>query len=94
MKCPNCRSEVSNQDVCPYCGATVYIKDVTSRHQDYSVRRIANSSGIWNVNVIATELRNINYKLHNLETKINIAMIFLCGIFVLLLLLIVMLTLK
>lgn len=27
MKCPVCRSEVGNQQVCPYCGGTVFLQE-------------------------------------------------------------------
>lgn len=92
MKCPKCRSEIGNQPVCPYCGGTVYVQAApTWTPEEYANRTVVpgrqhRSGGM--------DLRELDRRLHNLETRVNLALILLCGSFALLVLALVVLALK
>lgn len=90
MKCPKCRSEVANQQVCPYCGATVYVTNTTwpvdRRNYTAPVPQFGNRQ--------AQEHRGVERKLRLLETKANLILVLQGGCFLLILLALIILALK
>ena len=93
MKCPNCRCEVGNQPVCPYCGATVYLQSASNwNSQEYS-RQGTVSSENRPQRRRGIELKDVDRRVRNLETKINLCLVLLCGNFALMILTIMILAL-
>ncbi len=79
MRCPNCRSEVANDAVCPYCGAVVY-------QQAEPVRRSGTRSGGRN--------RELERRLRALENRLAVSTVLQCGTFVMTVLILVVLALQ
>ena len=94
MKCPNCRCEVGNQPVCPYCGATVYLQAAPSwNNSDYS-RHGVQSADARSQKRRVVELKDVDRRIRNLETKVNLCLVLLCGNFALMILTIIILALR
>ena len=93
MKCPKCRSEVGGQSVCPYCGATVYIQSSNWSTDPYS-RRTLIPGEIQSAARSGYDSQELERRVRNLETKMNLALILQCGSFTLLILTLVVLALK
>lgn len=91
MKCPRCRCEVGSRSVCPYCGSTVYVGDTTWGVQDYSRRT---TTTVPPHGRPSPETRNLERKMRNLETKVNLILVLQGGIFALTMLALIMLVLK
>lgn len=91
MKCPKCRSEVGNQQVCPYCGSTVYINGNSWTNANHSngmpgqqnrLHRADSNSG-----------RDCEQRLRILEKRINMMLVVQLGLFVITVLILVVLAL-
>ena len=82
MKCPNCRCEVGSLPVCPYCGATVYLQEAAWNQQDYA-RRSAPVVDQRSSRRKGPELKDLDRRLRILETRVNLCLTLLCGIFAL-----------
>jgi len=94
MRCPKCRSEVGNQPVCPYCGGTVYIQGSSvGKNEDYFRTNTA-SPDQRAQGRRGNELRDIDRRLRNLETKVNLTLVLQTGTFALVVLTLVILALK
>ena len=93
MKCPNCRCEVGNQPVCPYCGATVYLQETVWNQQDYASRSVP-SADQRSSRRKATELKDLDRRLRILETRVNLCLTMLCGTFALSILTLVILAFR
>ena len=93
MKCPKCRSEVGNQSVCPYCGSTVYINGNSWGNSEYAHSAYVQNNKLRNkANMNAgTEFE---YRLRNLETRVNMMLAVQIGIFVIDILILVILALR
>lgn len=92
MKCPKCRSEVINQPVCPYCGATVYVGDTTRSVPEYTRRAGGASQPVGNRQM--RDIREMERKFRNLETKVNLILVLEGGSFLLVVLALIVLALK
>lgn len=94
MKCPNCRCEVGNQPVCPYCGTTVYLQSAPGwNEQDYARQSIPAPDGRQQRRR-GLELKDVDRRIRNLETKVNLCLAVLCGNFALTILAIIILAFK
>lgn len=92
MKCPNCRCEVGNQPICPYCGATVYLQETVWNQPDYARRnQPVNDS---RTRRKSPELKELDRRIRNLETKINLCLTLICGCFALSILTLLMLAIR
>ena len=83
MKCPKCRCEVSNQRICPYCGATVYIQNSSLK---YEYDEPIPNAGAGNAFTNKDFDWNLLQKLGNVETKLNLILIFNIATFALVIL--------
>lgn len=72
MQCPKCRCEVGNQQICPYCGATVFLQESLPYGRYPSYKAADNTKG-----------ESMQYKADRMETKINLILIFSIASFVL-----------
>lgn len=91
MKCPKCRCEVGTQSVCPYCGATVYVGNATWDMNTFQNRATMPVPG---VGMPAPDNRASERRLRNLETKVNLLLVFQIGSFVLAVLSLIIMALK
>lgn len=87
MKCPRCKSEITNNAICPYCGY-----DVRSATVDWSYSQWVNTSTQDPGRAARknSEYSNLYRRIVSLETKLNLSIILLAGNFVLLLLVLIM----
>ena len=85
MKCPNCRCEIGNQQVCPYCGTTVYLQEGYRTAQGAEIRGNRRRT---------VELRDLDKRLRNMETKVNLCLTLQCGTFAIVILMLVILALR
>ena len=86
MQCPKCRSEVGNQKICPYCGATVYIQESFPTESYPSLRKNGNPG----TNMQTDALQRIE----RLETKLNLILVLSVAAFLLSVLSLVVLAIK
>lgn len=93
MKCPNCRCEVGNQPVCPYCGATVYLQAMQNWSDDYSHHAAAAMDGR-SQKRRGVDLKDVDRRIRSLETKINLCLVLMCGNFALMILALIILAFK
>ena len=91
MICPRCRCEVGNQSVCPYCGGTVYVSSSGWNTTDYA-RRTAPVPQ--NTRTKSPERRNLERKLHDVETKVNMLLVLHGGVLALSVLTLLLIALK
>lgn len=90
MKCPKCRSEVANQAVCPYCGATVYVSSTTWSPAGGGRLTVP----IPQSGRPTRDPHGLERRLERLETKLNLLLVFQLGTFMLALLALVVLALQ
>lgn len=91
MRCPRCRSEVGNQPVCPYCGGTVYMQNVTYSSNDVTRRSAPSTQG---VGISSGNSKKIDRRLRHLETKLDLLLILAGGNLIFCLLLLIAIILK
>ena len=85
MKCPNCRCEAGNQQVCPYCGTTLYLQEAYRPSQSAELRS-SKRRGV--------ELRDLDRRLRMMETKVNLCLTVQCGTFAIVILMLFILALR
>ena len=91
MKCAKCRSEVGNQSVCPYCGATVYVNGAWDS-SNYSRRNTVPVSALGGR--LPMDSHVFDKRLRNLENRVNLMLVLQGGSFALLMMVLVMLALN
>ena len=85
MKCYNCKSEIGNLQVCPYCGATAYLQEAYRAPQTPDAR--ANKRR-------PSEMRDLDRRLRVLETKVNLCLTIQCGTFAIAILMLLLMALR
>jgi hypothetical protein len=85
MKCPNCRCEVGTQQVCPYCGTTVYLQEAYRAPQSAEIRTNRRKG---------PELRDLDKRLRMMETKVNLCLTLQSGTFAIVILMLFILALR
>ena len=89
MKCPNCRCEVGNQPVCPYCGATVYLRQAQWNQEAYE-RSVQSQEK----RKRSVELKELDRRVRLMETKVNLCLTLQSGTFALAILVLFILALR
>lgn len=95
MRCPNCRSEIGVQPVCPYCGVRTSVpSQQQNRAQPIKSGYREKTTLPVQVSGIQSTLTRINRRLNRLEQNGKIRTVLLAGIFGLQILTMLILLLK
>lgn len=94
MKCPTCKSEVGNQSVCPYCGGTIYLRGNSWNTEEYNRRISAKVDEEVFQSRRGADTRVVERMIRGLERKINLMLVLQCGMFALLVLVLLTIALK
>ena len=97
MICPNCRSEIGNQPVCPYCGNVVASGRTVD--YDYSVQQktipmFTQPGVIMPAPPAQSTGRNINKQIAAIDLRSKLTLVFSIGIFVMQIIALVILAMK
>ena len=95
MICPNCRSEVGNQPICPYCGKSLPLQRGASMGsftvQVPPVARSAESYSAGGKQSVASALRRMNRQLAAVDLRSKLCLVLTVGIFVMQLIILIVL---
>lgn len=99
MICPNCRSEIGSQPVCPYCGGTV--ASGRSIDYEYAIQQktipIAQQPGFYGAGGWApapNASRSMNKQLSAISLRSKLTLVFSVGVFILQLITLIVMALK
>lgn len=76
MRCPKCRSEVGSQKLCPYCGSPMILPSTKPAPSPETTAQ----------NRLQKTLRNMDYRIAEVEGKVKISLVLQWGNLILLIL--------